>query len=62
MKTSSEATDVQAGQVTITRTASGYYLVQIGRLRYTKRFNLSPAEAEAVVDELGALLRAVPRG
>jgi hypothetical protein len=61
MKTSNEATDVLPGRVTVTRTASGYYLVQIGRLRYTKRFNLSRAEAEALIEELSAVT-AVPRG
>ena len=56
MKTSTEAVDVLPGQIKIGRTASGYYLVQIGRLKYTKRFNLSQAEAEALLDELGAQL------
>jgi hypothetical protein len=56
MKTSNEATEVLPGQITVTRTASGYYLVQIGRLKYTKRFNLSRAEAEALIDELAPLI------
>ena len=56
MKTSTEAVDVLPGQIKIDRTASGYYLVQIGRLKYTKRFNLSQAEAEALIEELGRQL------
>ena len=57
MKTSNEASDdMLPGQIKIIRTASGYYFIQIGRIKYTKRFNLSQAEAEALIDELGAVL------
>ena len=57
MKTASAALqDPMPGQVIVQRVPSGYYLVQIGRLKYTKRFNLSPAEAEALIDELSRLL------
>jgi hypothetical protein len=57
MKTANTAThDVLPGQIMITRLSSGYYLVEIGRLKYTKRFNLSRAESEALIDELGRQL------
>ena len=58
MKTANAAVpeDVLPGQIKISRAASGYYFIQIGRLKYTKRFNLSPAEAEAIIEELGAAL------
>lgn len=44
--------DVPEGQVTLTSLGAGWWLVQIGRARYVKRFNLSDAEARQLRDLL----------
>ena len=44
-------TDVPAGQIVVAP-AAGRLLVQIGRERYTKRVNLSMAEAAELVAQL----------
>lgn len=40
--------EVPAGQVDIAPHGTGWYLVQIGRGRYTKRFNLSDNELRQI--------------
>jgi len=45
---------VPAGQIVVTPHEGGWFLIQIGRARYTKRFNLSRAEASELVDRLAA--------
>ncbi|MDA8318847.1 MAG: hypothetical protein M0030_03400 [Actinomycetota bacterium] len=40
--------DVQPGLVVIEPNGAGWYLVQIGRGRYTKRFNLSDSEMRQI--------------
>ena len=47
--------DIPTGQVEITPHKGGeWFLVQIGRGRYTKRFNISRAEAEQLLSELAS--------
>jgi hypothetical protein len=48
--------DVDPGAVEVTALGTGYYLVQIGRARYTKRLNLSVDEAERLIEELQKVL------
>ena len=49
--------DVPDGQVEITRHSEGeWFLVQIGRSAYTKRFNLRRSEAEQLIERLSASL------
>lgn len=47
---------IPAGQVRTTPQPNGRYLVEIGRARYVKRFNLSHAESTQVLAQLAALL------
>ncbi len=56
MKTATAAQDLAPGIIVVERTASGFYLVQIGRTRYTKRFNLSKAEAQELIEQLASQL------
>jgi hypothetical protein len=51
-----DAAQLVPGQIIVTRAPSGYLFVQIGRTKYTKRFNLSPTEARELIEELSALL------
>lgn len=41
--------ELPEGQITITPHRDGWYLVQIGRARKTKRFNLTAADAAELV-------------
>lgn len=43
-----------AGVVRVTPLRNGRYLVEIGRARYVKRFNLSDAEARELYARIGA--------
>ena len=45
------------GVVTVEPHGDGWYLVSIGRARYTKRFNLSAAEAAQLLDHLASVAR-----
>jgi hypothetical protein len=54
--TTATAAELPQGTMTIELTPSGYLLVQIGRKRYTKRFNLSLAEAQQLLDQLSEQL------
>ena len=49
--------DVLPGQVVVNSSGNGWWFVQIGRARYAKRFNISDAEARALVQELLAVLK-----
>ena len=45
-------TELEPGTVQITAHSAGWHLVEIGRQRRTKRFNLSTAEARRLLDAL----------
>lgn len=51
-----ETADVPTGQVRVDPHGSGWYLIQIGRGRYTKRFNLSDAEIRQLIDKFADVL------
>jgi hypothetical protein len=55
----SELHEPAAGEVLITDQPHGRYLVEIGRGRYVKRFNLSHDEAAQIAAMLAAKLPAV---
>lgn len=57
-----KSVDLEPGQVTVTPHGDGWFLVQVGRARYTKRFNLSVDEAAQLAHALTAQLQAASSG
>jgi hypothetical protein len=51
-----QATQVPAGIVRATPLAGGWHLIEIGRTKGVKRFNLSDAEARQLIEVLGEVL------
>ena len=48
--------ELSAGEIMVQRTKPGWLLVEIGRGRYTKRFNLRDGEATELVMKLSEML------